>query len=70
MSDQGPPRAHPDCHGPAGHVCQKPSGRHCLVCSEPAGTLWGPNFCPRCDMERLDRITRQLEALANPATWS
>ena len=31
---------------------------------EPAGTPWGPYWCPACDVERLDRITAQLEDLA------
>ena len=58
--------AHPNCSGPAGHVCQRPSGRECIepTCREPAGTLWGPLWCPACDKERLERITRSLEDIA------
>ena len=46
------------------HVCQEPSGRLCMECNEPAGTSWGTFFCPRHDVERIARITRNLEALA------
>lgn len=54
--------AHPKCHGAAGHVCQEPSGRTCIEqgCNEPAGTWWGPLWCPGHDQERLDRIDRSL----------
>lgn len=57
-------RAHPNCHGPDGHICQKPSGARCVEagCNEPAGTLWGPLWCPEHDMERLDRVTAGLES--------
>ena len=57
-------RAHPNCHGPDGHVCQKPSGVRCVEagCNEPAGTLWGDLWCPAHDMERLDRVSAGLES--------
>lgn len=61
-------RAHPDCW--AGdryaHKCQKPSGRTCYErgCEQPAGTLWGPYWCPDCDVVRLDRITASLLSIA------
>jgi hypothetical protein len=56
--------SHPNCAD--GHTCQKPSGRVCIEqgCSEPAGTGWGPFWCPDHDQERLDRITRQLDEIA------
>lgn len=57
-------RAHPNCHTERGHICQQPSGRRCVDCGEPAGTLWGPYWCPDCDMKRLDRITVGFEAIA------
>lgn len=55
--------SHPNCTD--GHVCQKPSGRICIEdgCNEPAGTLWGPYWCPDHDRERLDRIDGQLQDL-------
>ena len=37
--------------------CVKPSGRACVDCGEPAGTLWGPMWCPDCDVKRLARIS-------------
>lgn len=41
--------AHPNCT--EGHTCQVPSGRPCVErgCTEPAGTLWGPLWCPDHD---------------------
>jgi len=60
--------AHPNCHGPGGHVCQEPSipPRACIErgCPEEAGTLWGPLWYPRHDEERLERVTRELKNLA------
>ena len=57
-------RAHPNCHGSSGHVCQKPSGVLCVEagCDEPAGTLWTDLWCPEHDMERLDRVTAGLQS--------
>ena len=38
--------------------------RHCYEgCPEPAGTLWGPYWCPEHDRERIDRISQQLDEL-------
>lgn len=58
--------SHPNCQTPAGHVCQQPTGKPCIEpgCNGPAGTLWGPLWCPPCDQERLDRISAQFDALA------
>ena len=55
--------AHPDCHEV--HVCQEPSGRTCIEsgCAVPAGTLWGPYWCPDHDRDRIDRISGQLEQI-------
>jgi hypothetical protein len=63
MSDQ----SHPKCQTERGHICQKPSGKHCyeMPCPEPAGTLWGPYWCPKHDQERLERITRALEMMTS-----
>ena len=55
--------SHPNCHGEAGHVCRVPSGRACDECGAPAGTLWGPYWCPACDEKRLDRITAWFEQI-------
>lgn len=40
------------------HLCHKPSGWTCVEhgCEQPAGTYWGPYWCPDHDVERLDRI--------------
>mgnify|MGYP007028447013 FL=1 len=45
------------------HSCHEPSGRPCIECGAPAGTPWGPHFCPECDVIRLDRIDANLLAL-------
>ena len=59
-------RSHPNCWTDAGHVCQEPSGKPCIEagCGEPAGTLWGPLWCPGHDVERLERIGASLDAFA------
>lgn len=58
---------HPRCVRPDGHTCQQPSGRRCLEpgCDEPAGTEWGPMWCPEHDADRIDRISGQLERIAD-----
>lgn len=58
--------AHRMCSEANGHQCQKPSGRTCVErgCAEPAGTLWGPLWCPDHDAERLDRVGAELRRAA------
>jgi hypothetical protein len=58
-------RPHPHCWTGDGYVhnCHKPSGRTCLDCDQPAGTPWGPMWCPECDVKRLDRISKSLKNL-------
>lgn len=55
--------SHPNCH--EFHVCEEPSGKVCIEaeCEMPAGTLWGPLWCPDHDRIRLDRVSAQMEAL-------
>jgi hypothetical protein len=57
--------SHQKCLDAAEHVCQKPSGRRCYEqpCEEPAGTLWGPYWCPKHDKERLDRISAAFDQM-------
>lgn len=59
------PRSHAMCWTGSEyeHQCQRPSGRRCINCGEPAGTLWGPIWCPPCDVIRLDSVSASLEAL-------
>jgi hypothetical protein len=58
-------QSHPNCHTEAGHVCQKPSGRACVEgCGRQAGTLWGPYWCPECDMKRLDRVSAGFDTIS------
>lgn len=63
-TDEG--RSHPQCWTGERyeHVCLTPSGRACIECARPAGTPWGPYFCPEHDVERLDRISASLEEIA------
>ena len=56
---------HPPCERRGHQDCAEPSGRSCIEgCGRAAGTHWGPYYCPDCDSVRMDRITKQLEALA------
>lgn len=43
----------------------EPATKRCIEtdCDEPAGTPWGPHWCARHDLLRLDRIRRQLSEL-------
>lgn len=58
MTDKREPRSHPNCWTGIEyvHTCAQPSGRACVDCGAPAGTPWGPYWCPTCDVTRLDRI--------------
>lgn len=61
--------AHPQCVEAGQHLCHEPSGRTCIEagCDEPAGTRWGPYWCPVHDKERIDRISASLrEILGQP----
>lgn len=40
-----------------------PSGRACVECGEPAGTPWGPFWCPACDDKRMERIDKGLREI-------
>lgn len=63
-------RSHPGCWNAEKqgyiHICQKRSGNSCIEadCAEPAGTLWGPLWCPEHDVERLDRISRSFDDIS------
>lgn len=41
------------------------TGKPCIEqgCDEPAGTGWSPLWCFKHNVERIDRISRRLEAL-------
>lgn len=41
------------------------SGRTCIEkgCDRPAGTKWSPYWCQPCNAERMDRISKALEAM-------
>jgi len=42
------------------------TGKECIVkdCTEPAGTAWGPHWCFKHNIERMNRITKSLEEIA------
>jgi hypothetical protein len=58
-------RSHPQCWkgDHYEHDCAVPSGRECIDCGKPAGTPWGPVWCPDCDVIRLNRISRSMADL-------
>lgn len=56
--------SHPGCSDQTGHTCQELSGRTCVDCPEPAGTLWGPMWCPDDDARRLDKVSAGFAAIA------
>lgn len=68
MTGHGECAAHPQCVREGTHMCFEPSGRTCIEqgCDEPAGTSWGPYWCPEHDEERLNRISASLSDLARP----
>lgn len=40
------------------------SGKTCYECrKEPAGTAWSPYFCFKCNVKRMDRISRNLRSI-------
>lgn len=41
----------------------EPSGKACVECGKPAGTPWGPYFCPDCDDVRLARIDKGMREI-------
>ncbi len=63
--------AHHLCTQEGHHICLEPSGRICYEpsCDEPAGTWWGPLWCPKHDKERLDRISGQLRSIVRKELW-
>lgn len=64
-AEKDAPRSHPKCWTGTeyNHTCHDYSGRRCIDCGEPAGTPWGPLWCPDCDVIRLDRISASMESL-------
>jgi len=55
---------HIPCAAQRHHMCSKPSGRKCVDCGAPAGTVWGPYWCMDCDSRRLDRIRAGFEEIS------
>ena len=48
-----------------GNSAKYHSGKPCYTkgCKEPAGTWWSPLWCFKHNVERMDRITKSLEAI-------
>lgn len=42
------------------------TGKACIEpdCKRPAGTMWSPYWCFECNVERIDRISKNLEEIA------
>lgn len=59
-------QGHPPCVAAGRHMCHKQSHRRCIEdgCTNGAGTIWGPLWCPDHDSERLARISSSLESIA------
>ena len=48
-----------------GYAKKYRTGKLCIEgCGREAGSLWSPRWCPECNRERMERIDRQLRALA------
>jgi hypothetical protein len=43
------------------------TGKTCIDCDQPAGTLWSPLWCVECNIKRIDRIDAQFTRLARDA---
>jgi hypothetical protein len=60
-------RPHQRCWTDTGyqHICHEPSGYVCDTdgCGAEAGTWWTPYWCPDCDVDRLSRISAELDAM-------
>jgi hypothetical protein len=48
-----------------GNSAKYHTGKPCIEpgCNEPAGTGWGPHWCFKHNVERIDRISRQMEQI-------
>lgn len=55
-----------------GNLSKYHSGKPCHTkgCKEPAGTRWSPYWCFKHNVERMNRISAQLEDFAEKAKWS
>ena len=53
----------------SGYSAEHRSGKQCVErgCNKPAGTLWGPLWCPEHDRQRLTRIGSFFESARIPA---
>lgn len=43
------------------------TGKECIEkdCHNPAGTAWSPYWCFACNVKRIRRIDKQLDAIVN-----
>lgn len=48
-----------------GNSAKYRTGKACIApgCHEPAGTAWGPYWCMKHNIERLDKISAQFDGL-------
>ena len=69
MSLIGPKRAGYNDPDDPGNGPKYHTGKPCIEagCDKPAGTAWSTFWCFECNVKRIDRITRNLEALASKA---
>lgn len=62
MTESGTtPEAYADPKHP-GNSSKHHTGKPCVIigCDKPAGTAWSPYWCFRHNVERIDRVGRQL----------
>ncbi len=50
-----------------GNSAKYHTGKPCIEegCENPAGTWWSPVWCFHCNVERIDRISRQMNEILN-----
>lgn len=48
-----------------GNSAEHHTGKECVEkdCTRPAGTAWSPYWCFECNVERINRISEQMDAL-------
>jgi hypothetical protein len=52
----------PECEG---NSAKYHTGKRCIEsgCNEPAGTAWGPYWCVKHNVERLNRVSTEIAQL-------
>lgn len=56
---------HIHCKETGHHICEGPNGSTCLECNKPAGTIYGPYWCPDHDSQRIHNLLNDLRTIRN-----